>query len=442
MKQPVEARRSLTLLPLVATTYFMVAGGPYGLEELIAPAGFDLAILVLLVTPIIWSLPTALMVGELAGAIPEEGGYYAWVRRALGPFGGFMEAWLSLVASIFDMAIYPTLFVLYLSRLWPALSDPVAGSLVGAALIGVCAAWNIGGARAVGGGAVAMTVVLLAPFAVIVVLAPFSTHINVTPTHASHGGIVAGILVAMWNYMGWDNASTIAGEVDRPQRTYPLAMLLTVTLVALTYVLPVVAVRSTGVDPSGWTTGAWVNIAEAIGGRALGTAVVLGGVVCAAGMLNALVLSYSRLPMVLARDGYLPPVFARLHPKTGAPWVSILACAVAYTLALRLGFQRLIELDVMLYGASLMLEFVALIVLRVREPQLARPFRIPGGLPGVVAITIPPAVLIAIALAHGHEEQAGPISALALGVLLMLAGPLVYGLMRLARARLTVEPAG
>ena len=64
-------------------------------------------------------LPTALMVGELAATLPEEGGYYAWVRRALGPFWGFQEAWLSLVASVFDMAIYPTLFTLYLGRLWP-----------------------------------------------------------------------------------------------------------------------------------------------------------------------------------------------------------------------------------------------------------------------------------------------------------------------------------
>ena len=77
-------------------------------------------------TPVVWSLPTALMVGELAAALPEEGGYYAWVRRALGPFWGFQEAWLSLVASVFDMAIYPTLFALYLGKLSPPL--PTAGA--------------------------------------------------------------------------------------------------------------------------------------------------------------------------------------------------------------------------------------------------------------------------------------------------------------------------
>ena len=87
-------------------------------------AGYGRGIALLLLTPILWSLPTAFMIGELSAALPEEGGYYAWVRRALGNFWGFQEAWMSLVASIFDMAIYPTLFVLYLGRLWP---EGVAG---------------------------------------------------------------------------------------------------------------------------------------------------------------------------------------------------------------------------------------------------------------------------------------------------------------------------
>src|ERR1700678_3069598 len=125
----------MRLLPLLAATYFMVARGPYGLEDSIGKAGYWWALLLLLAIPVVWSLPTALMVGELAAALPEEGGYYAWVRRALGPFWGYQEAWLSLAASVFDMGIYPTLFVLYLGRLSPALvaSPLTIGVLVVAA---------------------------------------------------------------------------------------------------------------------------------------------------------------------------------------------------------------------------------------------------------------------------------------------------------------------
>ena len=122
----------LTLWPLVAATFFMVSGGTYGTEDIVHGAGYGKAILILLLTPILWSLPTAFMIGELSSALPFEGGYYAWVRRAMGNFWGFQEAWLSLVASIFDMAIYPTLFVLYLDRLFPWFAEGHRGVMVGA----------------------------------------------------------------------------------------------------------------------------------------------------------------------------------------------------------------------------------------------------------------------------------------------------------------------
>src|ERR1700737_4169712 len=71
--------RKLTLLPLIAATFFMVAGGPYGLEDIVQKAGYSWTVFFLILTPLIWSLPTALMVSELSTALPLEGGYYAWV---------------------------------------------------------------------------------------------------------------------------------------------------------------------------------------------------------------------------------------------------------------------------------------------------------------------------------------------------------------------------
>src|SRR5437879_11573731 len=116
---PSTPSRKLQLIPLVAATYFMVAGGPYGLEELIQTSGYKLGLLIMLFVPLVWSLPTALMVGELSAAIPCDGGFYVWVQRALGRFWGFQESWLSLMASAFDLAAYPTLFVLSLGQIWP-----------------------------------------------------------------------------------------------------------------------------------------------------------------------------------------------------------------------------------------------------------------------------------------------------------------------------------
>ena len=431
-------KRKLTLTGLVAATYFMVAGGPYGLEELVQKTGYQTALLLLVLTPLLWSLPTALMVGELASAIPDEGGYYVWVERAMGPFWGFQEAWLSLCASVFDMAIYPTLFLLYLGRLWPAASQGSVGLVMGVAILVVCAALNLRGSRAVGGASELMAVLLLGPFVVMAMLA-FTGAVAPSTVHAAVRGndLLGGTLIAMWNFGGWDNASTVAGEVDRPQRTYPLAILITVGLVALTYLVPVAAAAHRGLDPSGWTTGSWVTVGGIMGGRGLALAMGVGGMLCGLGMANALVMSYSRLPLVLALNGRLPRAFARQLPSTGAPWVSILALTVAWSVAVGLGLQRLIELYILLYGLSLMLEFAALVILRVREPALPRPFRIPGGLSVAMLLGAGPAALLLLAFARERHEYAGQLGALTLALALAGAGPLVYALTARARSRAT-----
>jgi amino acid transporter len=445
----------MRLLPLVAATYFMVAGGPYGLEDILGSAGYMRALLLLLVVPFLWSLPTALMVGELASAIPEEGGYYVWVRRALGGFWGFQEAWLSLAASVFDMAIYPTIFVLYLARIAPALTAGHRAILWELAVVALCAAWNLRGAKSVGEGSVVMMAALLAPFALLIFAAIWKTlfgpmagavssvafsarlshSVALLRTPVAAPSFAAAVSVTLWNYMGWDNASTVAQEVEDPQRNYPRAMIVSAALVALTYIVPLAAVGLAGVPADRFSTGAWTDAARFIGGTgvfgvALALAVVAGGMLNGGGMFNALMLSYARVPYALAKDGLLPRFLARSTVETpqraSVPWASILLCAVCWGLALNLSFERLISIDLVLYGASLLLEFVALAVLRVREPQLARPFRVPGGLPAAIACGLGPAALIAYALYAAREERVGPMPALLFALIVAALGPLAW----------------
>lgn len=423
----------LTLLPLVAATYFIVSGGPFGLEDIVSKSGYAGAILILLITPLIWAMPTALMVAELASAFPEEGGYYVYVSRGLGRFWGFQEAWLSLVGSIFDMAIYPTLFVSYLGHFAPAVTSGWRSFAIGAGLIALAALWNMLGVKAVGESSVALGVLLLAPFALLTVLALFHRTAGTLPAGHSiplrNADIMGGILVAMWNYMGWDNTSTIANDVDRPQRTYPLAMAASVTLIALTYVLPVAAMGATGLDPNRWSTGGWADVASAVIPGATGAALALSitavGMIAAFGSLDALTLTLARLPVVLAEDGYLPKAFTRKN-AAGAPWVSTLVCAVAWALCLTLSFVKLIVLDVLLTGLSILLQFAALAALRIREPRLPRPFRIPGGTLVAVGLGIPPLALLVMTALRNRIEPIGPINALELGGILIAAGAGLY----------------
>ena len=426
----------LTLWPLVAATFFMVSGGTYGTEDIVHGAGYGKAILILLLTPLLWSLPTAFMIGELSSALPFEGGYYAWVRRAMGNFWGFQEAWLSLVASIFDMAIYPTLFVAYLTRMFPWFQENHRGVLVALGVVVICALLNIAGVKVVSTTSLWLFFLLSAPFAAIFLIAPFKIGAlanAVTKPTTSNVDILGGLLICMWNYMGWDNASTIATEVERPQRTYPRAMLWAVAIVALSYVLPFAAMWVTGLPASAWETGAWADIAQLMGGPALRIALVAGGMMSGFGMFNALVMSYSRLPLAMAQDGMLPKVFARLHPKSRAPWVAITALAVGWGLALNIGFERLVTLDIMIYGASLVLEFLALIVLRVREPELKRPFRVPGGWFGAIAVGIAPTLLLGFAIVNSEHEAILGMNALWFGLMLMGAGVVVWAINHLVR---------
>ena len=430
----------MRLLPLVAATYFMVSGGPYGIEDIL-DAGYLKGLIILLALPLLWSFPTALMIGELASALPEEGGFYVWVRRALGPFWGYQEAWLSLTASIFDMAIYPTLFVLYLGRLFPALTAGWHGAAWELALIAVCCVWNLLGAPAVGDGSMGLFVLLLSPFVVLVAVAAWhGAHLAGHAAWRATGdgaGLSTAILVAMWNYMGWDNASTVAREVEAPQRNYPRAMLMSAGIVAVTYVIPLAAAAWAGVPPEQFSTGSWAEVGRSMAGEWLGVAIVAGGMLTALGMFGALTMSYARLPMVLAEDGLLPAILARKNSR-GVPWAAVLACAAAWALALRFSFERLISLDLILYGASLILEFVALVALRLREPDLKRPFRA-GNLACACVIGAAPTGLIVYAMFASRHERMADIPALLLGALVAAVGPLFFRLSKLAWTR--EEPA-
>ena len=437
----VAGRNKMRLLPLIGATYFMVAGGPYGIEDIIGKAGYGRALIMLAIIPLIWSLPTSLMVGELASAIPEEGGYYVWVRRAMGRFWGFQEAWLSMAASVFDMAIYPAIFVVYLGRFAPSWTAGYRGTMWALVMVVGCTLWNLTGARSVGRGSVALFFLLLAPFVVLIAAALWRWHghgMGALMKPVGAPDLAGAISVTMWNSMGWDNASTVAQEVDDPQRNYPRAMVGAVLLVSVSYLLPLAAVALAGLAPDQFSTGAWTDAARTLVGPLLALAVMAGGMINGAGMFNPLMMSYTRVPYAMAEDGLLPAVLMR-RTKLGVPWVSVILCAAIWALALRFSFERLISIDLVLYGAALLLEFVALVVLRQREPNLVRPFGVPGGMPGVVAAGLGPACLIAFALWAARHESVLGLNALVFSVAVAVFGAAVYAVAELIRRRVQVS---
>jgi amino acid transporter len=303
----------------------------------------------------------------------------------------------------------------------------------------LCAGWNLLGAKAVGEGSVGTFCLLLSPFVVLTVVGfwkgLFVGHHGFGGLSAFRGVPAAGadfagaVSVTLWNYMGWDNASTVAEEVEKPQRNYPRAMLMATALVAVTYVLPLAAVALAGIPADRFSTGAWTDAAREVVGPWLALCVVLGGTINGFGMFNALMMSYTRVPYALAEEGLLPKALT-WKTAAGVPWVSVVLCSVGWALALNLSFERLISIDLVLYGAALVLEFIALVVLRVKEPGLVRPFRVPGGLWGAVAIGVGPTLLIGFALWAARGERVAGLPALGFAAMVGAAGPVVYALAR------------
>ncbi len=425
-------RGEIGFLPLVAILFFNVSGGPYGIEDAVSSLGPGLALLLLLVTPLVWSLPVSLAMAELATALPEEGGYVVWVQRAFGRFWGFQAGWWSWINSFVDVAVYPALFGDYLAFWRPGMSSLERFMLV-LAFIWLLTAVNLVGVRITGWAAVAMGAVALAPVVVLTVMA--ATRLDEIPWRpfaAEEGNLFAslglGLAVMMWNYSGWDSPTTTLGETREPGPSFRRAVWVALPLITLAYVLPVATGLSAAGSWADWETGHWPVIALEIGGPWLAHVVTLGAVVATAGLFLSLLLTNSRLPYALALDGQMPAALGRLHPRFGTPWGAVLLSSVCYSLCAFWSFKELIVLNIWLYSVALLLELAAFVALRVREPRLPRPWRVGGGAVGMWLVAGLPALCCLLAMA-----TAGWINTV-VGIAAALTGPAAYWLWRARRA--------
>ncbi len=443
--------RRLTLFGLMAVAFFTTCGGPFGLEPLPSAVGPGLAVVLILIAPVLWSLPMALMVAELATLMPEEGGYYVWVRETLGSFWAVQEAWWTMGYSVGLLASFPVLFVSYIAFFIPALGTttdaPHAGILaltrwlLAVLFILSGMAVNLRGAREVGGSSKVSASFILGAFGVLVltwlVRGPAPSAVIGFVAHDLAGSkpaaLLLGLSIISFNFSGWDNVSTFAAEVDRPQRNYPLALGGALVAMVLCYLLPVLAGLAVTTEPAIWSTDSgWPVIGRLIGGPWLGGLIAAAGVVSMWALFNAQLLYVSRLPFAMARDGWLPRVIAQFSRKTGAPNVAILLfCFIAVIFA-ALPFGSLAVIACLLYTPALVLEFLALIILRVRRPNAVRSFRIPGGWWGLSFVCVAFFACASLVLvATLREWKSFPGQLLVVGMI-VLSGVALYLLRRKA----------
>jgi amino acid transporter len=398
---------------------------------MISDAGPGAALVTLIVLPFIFSVPVAYAVGELSAAFPVEGGNYRWSLMAFGDFWGFQAGWWAWMSAVVVNSMFAVLFANYLRQWIPGMG--AAGHwLACLALIWFMYALNVKGVRVVGSASIALSLILLAPFLVLVALGlshwgrnPFS------PFVAPHKSVLAGFgsaaALGIWLYSGFDKLSTAAEEVEDPRRSFPAALFFAAALTMLSYVLPPLAALAANDDWQAWSGAYFPTAAALIGGPWLGSAMLFGALCSNALLLNVTMLSASRVMQSTAEDGFLPESLARLTPRHGTPALALVLGSVVYSLFAFFDFTQLAIIYAWFQMGSYILLYVNVWALRRTRAETPRPFSVPFGRPGLFAslgLTCSLA-LLAIASSVLKGGKFSPAQA-AIGVAALLSGPAAY----------------
>ncbi len=415
MSEDNSAVKKAELLYFVFVMFAYTTGGPFGLEQMVTTSGPGMTLVYLLALPFFWSIPVSLVSAELTTAIPVEGGFYRWVRASHGDFWGFLTGWWNWSASWLLGASYAVLFSDYLAYFFPTLVG-WKHYLVSLVLIALFAYINIRGIQMVGVAATILGIGILIPVALESGIAAAQWHHNpfhpLIPPHRPAFQIFGvGLALGLWLYSGYEQCSSVAEEIENPQRNFPRALAIVVPMAVATYFLPACLSLAALGNWQDWNSTYLTTAAKLIGGGWLGVLMTVAAVLCSVSLLNATMLTSTRMPSTMSEDGYLPPVLGAKHPKYGTPWIAILISSTIYAL---LAFQTLAQLlTVYVWLRILVTQLTVLAAWRLRQtqPGLKRPFVIPWGNVGLAYVVIAPLLMSTLALV-GSDKFAlkwGPI---------------------------------
>ena len=431
------AVRKAALLPFVFVMYAYATGGPFGLEDMVSTSGAGLALVYMLLLPFFWCIPVSLVAAELTTAMPVEGGFYRWVRAAFGDFWGFQAGWWNWSASFLLAAAYAVLATDYLSFYFPAIvgwKHHVVSVLIVAGI-----AWiNVRGIQMVGIVSTVMSVFVLVVVAALCAVAAMKWQHNpftpmVPPRVPPFQVFGVGLALGLWLYSGYEQVSSVAEEVENPQRNYPIALAIVVPLSVATYFLPTMFSLAALGDWQKWHTGYFSDAALLIGGRWLGFAMTIAALITNLSLLNATVLTSTRMPSTMAEDGYLPAALSARHPRYGTPWIAIIVSSIICALLAQKTMVQLLTVYVWLRIGVTVLTVLSSWQLRATQPDLARPFRIPWGRAGMLYVIFAPLAMSVVALAGSDPfaRKWGPVP--------LVLGPVVYFVLRTIRKENTSE---
>ncbi|MEW5319489.1 MAG: hypothetical protein WDW38_010637 [Sanguina aurantia] len=376
-KGSVAKKGALTLLPLAAIIFFEVSGGPFGTEDAVRAAGPLLTIIGFVVFPLLWSIPEALITAELATAFPENSGYVAWVTAAFGPFWGFQEGLWSWISGVCDNALYPVMLAANLALFIPQLESGWQRMpfLVGLSLF--LSYLNYRGLSVVGHAVITSTILVLAPFIVLCILAiPYiqpSNYLEMPPLKSVDWGMYLNVM--FWNLNYWDSVSTLAGAAlpgnnDR-----------TATRIVRYYFRHFITA-----------------LAMQVGGKWLALWVMVAAASSQVGQYQAEMASDSYQVQGMAERGFIPKVLG-IRSRHGTPVLGIILSSLGVLTLSSMEFTQIVTLLNAIYCLAELLEFAAFVSLRVYQPKLLRPYRVPLPTWAMVLLLTPATLLLFAVLA-------------------------------------------
>jgi amino acid transporter len=413
--------RKAGLFYLVFVMFSYTTGGPFGLEDMVTTSGPGITLLYLLVLPFFWCIPVSLVSAELTTAMPVEGGFYRWTRAAFGNFWGFLAGWWNWSASFLLGGIYAVLFADYFAYYFPQLTW-WQHYLLSIGLIAGLTWINVRGIQMVGQVATALELFIFVPVMTMIILALTHWHQNpfhpwVVPHQSTFKIFGVGLAFGLWLYSGYEQVSTVAQEVENPQKAYPRALALVVPLSIAAYFLPAFAGLASAGNWEQWHAGFFSDAARIIGGPWLGSWMTVAAMIANVALLNSTILTTTRMPFAMAEDRYLPAALTRKHSRYATPWLAIVVSAVIYALLSWQSLSRLISVYIWLRSATTVLTVLSAWKLRRTQPDLKRAFIIPGGNLGLFYVVAAPVVMALVALLGGDRfATIGGVIAIMLGV--------------------------
>lgn len=379
-------QKRLRFWPMVAVMYVLLCGGPYGIEEVVPQSGPTLAVFGMIFMALFWGLPNILQTAEIASALPLQGGAYRWYKESWGGFWGFQFGWLEWLSWMFEAALYPTLVAIYCVHFFFPEAGIYTTWCITLSVIWISIVLNIRGIQTVGKWSTILAWFQVLPVLWFIIIGvnhidlSFLSNLNIPANTTTLEALTMALIFGLWNFSGYAGLATAAEEIEDTPTTYPKALLITLIISLVMYVVPLIIGISVDQNWSNWDEAQFNSAALVLGGGAFGWWFMLAAQSSNFGLINSELIVLSRLIQAMSMDGFLPQALNKLHHKYETPVHSLIMQGILLSImTFGMGFVDLLVVGTWLSIPTYLIGFAVFISLRIQKPDMDRPFKIKGG---------------------------------------------------------------